>query len=130
LAVEVEGVLLTLHKTVSMEVLAVEVADTVQHMRLVQELNTKVMMEDTVHLLFILIIKVAEVEVKLNLELAVALQLASKSTVEMDSHLTLLERLDISEEEAEETVPTQVIIYMEVVVLAAEVVERQQIHLQ
>ena len=127
---EVEGVLLTLHKTVSMEVLAVEVADTVQHMRLVQELNTKVMMEDTVHLLFILIIKVAEVEVKLNLELAVALQLASKSTVEMDSHLTLLERLDISEEEAEETVPTQVIIYMEVVVLAAEVVERQQIHLQ
>jgi len=126
----VEGVLLTLHKTVSMEVLAVEVADTVQHMRLVQELNTKVMMEDTVHLLFILIIKVAEVEVKLNLELAVALQLASKSTVEMDSHLTLLERLDISEEEAEETVPTQVIIYMEVVVLAAEVVERQQIHLQ
>ena len=125
-----EGVLLTLHKTVSMEVLAVEVADTVQHMRLVQELNTKVMMEDTVHLLFILIIKVAEVEVKLNLELAVALQLASKSTVEMDSHLTLLERLDISEEEAEETVPTQVIIYMEVVVLAAEVVERQQIHLQ
>jgi hypothetical protein len=130
LAVEVEGVLITLHKTVSMEVLAVEVADTVQHMRLVQELNTKVMMEDTVHLLFILIIKVAEVEVKLNLELAVALQLASKSTVEMDSHLTLLERLDISEEEAEETVPTQVIIYMEVVVLAAEVVERQQIHLQ